>query len=62
MMSKDYIEAKLKELNNERKRWQTLSRHNPWPYVREYIGVIDRRILAYEKLLPKARPIRYGSK
>lgn len=43
MMSKDYIEAKLKELRKEQRRWQTQSRHNPLPYVNEYLGVLNRR-------------------
>lgn len=62
MLSKDYIEAKLKELKQERGRWLQQARHNPWPYVEEYIGVLERRIAAYENILPKAQPIIYGSK
>ena len=62
MMSKDYIEAKLEELKKEQRIWQTHARHYPWQYVMDYVGVLGRRIAAYENLLPKAEPIIYGSK
>lgn len=57
MLSREFAEGHLKELKSELRRWQTISRSNPWPYVREYIGVLERRIAAYEKLLPNTRKL-----
>lgn len=59
MLSRVDAEKKLKELKSERKHWQKLSRHNPMQYVQEYIGTLDRRIAAYEKILPNTRELCY---
>ena len=59
MLSRQYATEHLKELKSELKRWRNISRSNPWPYVREYIGVLERRIAAYENLLPKTRELCY---
>lgn len=55
MLTRRDAEQHLKEL----RRWQNISRSNPWQYVREYIGVLERRIEAYENIMPKTREVFY---
>lgn len=60
MLSRVDAEKRLKELKSERKHWQNISRHNPMQYVLEYIGTLDRRIAAYEKIMPNTRELCYS--
>lgn len=57
MLTKEYMNAKLKELKKELQHWRRQKRINPWPYVDEYIGTLERRIAAYEKMLPYGRTL-----
>ena len=61
MLSRPDAENHLKELKSELKRWHRISRSNPQNYVREYIGMLERRIEAYEKILPRTRELCYKS-
>lgn len=59
MLTRRDAEQHLKELRSELRRWQNISRSNPWQYVHEYIGVLERRIEAYENIMPKTREVFY---
>lgn len=59
MLSRRDAQEHLKELKKELKHWHKMSRHNPWPYVQEYIGVLERRIAAYEKIMPHTIELQY---